>query len=89
MKISVNIICEHFVLHNTTSDFEVNRHRLTIWVLVWQPGVLDAVVVFVAPLDALLSSEVLVRAGALLRVAHLVVERGARAVPAIVGGPEQ
>lgn len=61
--------------------------KLTIWVLIRQPGVLDVVVVFVAPLDALLSTEVLVRAGTLLRVAHLVVKSRARAISTAVGRP--
>lgn len=56
--------------------------------LVREPGVLDVVVVLVASLDALLSAEVLVRAGALLRVAHLVVERRAGTVAAAVGRAE-
>lgn len=64
-------------------------YELTIWMLVWQPSVLDVVVVLVAPLDALLSTEVLVGAGTLLRVAHLVVERRAGAITTTVGRPEQ
>lgn len=63
-------------------------YSLTIWVLVRQPGVLDVFVVFVAPLDTLLSTEVLVRASALLRVAHLVVKSGTGAVSAPVGRPD-
>lgn len=49
---------------------------------------LDVVVVLVASLDALLSAEVLVGAGALLRVAHLVVESRARTITAAVGRSE-
>lgn len=49
---------------------------------------LDVVVVLVASLDALLRAEVLVRAGALLCVAHLVVERRAGTITAAVGRPE-
>lgn len=55
--------------------------------LVGDPGVLDVVVVLVAPLDALLSPEVLVGAGALLRVAHLVVEGRAGTTSTPVGRP--
>lgn len=68
--------------------FALLFYSLTIWVLVRQPGVLDVFVVFVAPLDALLRAEVLVRASALLCVAHLVVESGAGAVSTAVGRPE-
>lgn len=50
---------------------------------------LDVVVVLVASLDALLSAEVLIRAGALLCVAHLVVERRAGTITAAVGRSER
>ena len=52
-----------------------------------QPGVLDVVVVLVAPLDTLLCAEVLVRSGTLLRVTHLVVEGRAGAFSASVRRP--
>lgn len=55
--------------------------------LVGKPGMLDVVVVFVAPLDALLSAEVLIRASALLCVAHLVVEGRSGTIPTPVGRP--
>lgn len=63
--------------------------QLTIRVLVGDPGVLDVVVVLVAPLDALLSPEVLIGTGALLRVAHLVVEGRAGTTSTPVGRPER
>lgn len=56
--------------------------------LIREPGVLDVIVVLVAALDALLSAEVLVRAGALLCVAHLVVEGRAGTITAAVGRSE-
>lgn len=63
--------------------------QLTIRVLIGDPGVLDVVVVLVAPLNALLSPEVLVGAGALLRVAHLIVEGRAGTTSTPVGRPER
>lgn len=62
--------------------------QLTIWVFIGYPGVLDVVVVLVAPLDALLSPEILIGTGALLCVAHLVVKGRTGTIPTPVGRPE-
>lgn len=62
--------------------------QLTIRVLIGYPGVFDVVVVLVAPLDALLSPEILKGTGALLCVANLVVEGRAGTISTPVGRPE-
>lgn len=56
--------------------------------LIGYPGVFDVVVVLVAPLDALLSPEILKGTGALLCVANLVVEGRAGTISTPVGRPE-